>query len=119
MHVIPVSKETEQCMQHCDEAHHVCVELLTYCVEKGGRYTEPELICLLRDCAEICQTSANFMLRGSDMHANVCNACAEICRRCAEACQRFSDDEKMRTCAEICRRCAEVCQRMGQMAPVR
>ena len=28
------------------------------------------------DCADICHTAANFMLRGSDLHAHTCAACA-------------------------------------------
>jgi hypothetical protein len=119
MHIIPMNKDVEQCVQHCEECHHVCVELLTYCVEKGNKHTEPEHIRILRDCAEICQTAANFMLRGSKLHSLVCNVCAEICRRCAESCEKFGDDDKMRMCAEMCRKCADSCHKMGQMAGAR
>jgi hypothetical protein len=119
MHIIPMNKDVEQCVQNCEECHQACVELLTYCVEKGNKHTDPEHIRILRDCAEICQTSANFMLRGSKLHSLVCNVCAEICRRCAESCQKFSDDDTMRKCADMCRKCAETCQKMGQMAGAR
>jgi hypothetical protein len=69
------------------------------------------------DCAEICETSANFMIRGSELHHLTCGACAEVCDRCAEDCERMGDDETMRRCAETCRRCAESCHRMaGAMA---
>ena len=71
---------------------------------------------LLLDCAEICQTSANFMLRGSDLHMRTCAVCAEVCQRCAESCERMGDDTQMRACAEECRRCADSCHRMATMA---
>ena len=35
-------------------------------------------VIVLLDCAEICQTSANFMLRGSPLHTNTCAACAIV-----------------------------------------
>ena len=65
------------------------------------------------DCAEICQTSAHFMQRGSDLHRPVCAACAQVCQRCADDCERLSDDNRMAACAEMCRRCAESCRHMA------
>ncbi len=119
MHIIPMTKEVEQCLNSCTECHSICAEILTYCLEKGNKHTEPEHIKLLRDCAEICQTSANFMLRGSKFHALVCGACAQICQKCAEMCEKFGDDEKMMQCAEVCRRCADSCTRQAQTASSR
>jgi hypothetical protein len=90
--------------------------MVAHCLEKGGRHAEPQHIRLLLDCAEICQTSANFMVRGSDLHAATCRACAEVCERCADDCERMADDEMMRRCAEICRRCAASCAQMAGAA---
>jgi hypothetical protein len=70
----------------------------------------------LLDCADICQASANFMLRGSELHMRTCAVCAEVCERCAESCERLADDPQMRACAEECRRCADSCRRMASMA---
>jgi hypothetical protein len=86
---------------------------VTYCLQKGGRHAEPAHIRLLQDCAEICQTSANFMLRGSELHTRTCGVCAKVCERCAAECARMSDDTQMKTCADMCRRCAESCQQMS------
>jgi len=82
----------------------------------GGQHAEPQHIGLLLDCAEICQTSANFMLRGSDRHMRTCAVCAEVCEQCAQDCERMGDDAQMRACAEVCRRCADSCRRMATMA---
>jgi len=71
------------------------------------------LVRLLLDCAEICATSADFMIRGSDMHAHVCQACAAVCDRCADECDRMAEDPYLAACAEICRRCAETCREMA------
>lgn len=104
------SSEIEECIQACLECHHVCFEMaMNHCLETGGKHTEPAHFRLLINCAEICQTSANFMLSGSGLHKLTCGVCAEVCRRCAEDCERIGD---MDECVTACRRCAETCQRM-------
>ena len=72
---------------------------------------------LLLDCAQICATSADFMLRMSDHHPQVCGVCADICDACARECESMADGaEFMRRCADACRRCAESCRRMSSGA---
>jgi Domain of Unknown Function (DUF326) len=107
------SPEMERCIDNCQECHEVCLHTVTHCLDKGGRHAEAHHIRLLLDCAEICETSANFMIRHSDLHAETCRACSEVCERCAEDCERLADDDMMRRCAEICRRCAESCRQMA------
>jgi hypothetical protein len=75
-------------------------------MQMGGAHVEPSHIRLLLGCAEICQASANFMLRGSEFHGRLCAVCAEICEMCAESCERLGDDEQMRACIAACRHCA-------------
>jgi len=94
---------------HC---HTVCLETINHCLTKGGEHADPEHIKLLQDCAEICQTAANFMTRESALHAEICRTCAEVCEAGAVDCDRF-DDDMMRQCADICRRCAESCRQMA------
>ncbi len=106
------SQEMEQCIQNCTDCHHICLETVSHCLEMGGEHAEVNHIRLLLDCAEICQTSANFMIRGSEFHARTCGVCAEICERCAADCERFGD-EFMNQGAQICRRCAESCRQMA------
>lgn len=111
------TREMEDCIEACTECHSVCLATVRHCLERGGEHAEPRHITLLLDCAEICATSANFMLRASEHHGRTCGTCAELCRACAEDCERLGrDDEVMQRCAEICRRCAESCDRMAQMA---
>jgi hypothetical protein len=107
-----ISTEMRRCIDLCLECHSVCLETITHCLHMGGEHTEPHHLRLMMDCAEICQTSANFMLRGSDLHGMTCAICADICERCAEDCEQF-DDAQMEECAEVCRRCADSCQEMA------
>jgi hypothetical protein len=108
-----ISGEMRRCIQNCSECHGVCVETVTHCLQKGGRHAAPDHIRLLLDCAQICQTSADFMLRSSPLHTRTCAVCAEVCEQCARDCEQLGDDEMMRRCAETCRRCAESCRQMA------
>ncbi len=62
------------------------------------------------NCAEICQTSANFLLSGSAFHQKVCAVCAEICDACAKSCEQVGG---MEDCVKACRECAESCRKMA------
>jgi hypothetical protein len=104
------------CIENCLDCHSICLETITYCLGQGGTHAEAAHIRLLLDCAEICQTSANFMLRSSDLHGRTCDVCAEVCERCAQDCEQFGDDVTMRACADMCRRCAESCRQMVSVA---
>ncbi len=104
-----------ECLENCLNCYRVCNETLSHGWQLGGRYAEAAHLRLLADCADICQTSASFLMRGSERHASVCAVCAEICTRCAEQCERFADDEWMKVCATACRHCAESCQTMSAM----
>ena len=110
-----ISKEMQQCIDACTSCHAICLQTAHECLHMGGKHADAHHVGLLLDCAEICQTSANFMLRGSDQHTNICAACAAVCRACEEACRSMGSDELMRRCAEACRQCAESCERMASM----
>ena len=108
------TREMQGCIDECLRCHSVCVQTVMHCLELGGKHADPGHIGLLEDCAEICQTSANFMLRGSERHQLTCRVCADVCRACAEACERLAGgDQLMQQCAEACRRCQESCERMA------
>lgn len=126
----------QECIDNCTRCHNVCLETFNYCLWLGGRYIESVHLRLLLDCAEICQTSANFMLRGSDLHRETCGACAVVCENCAKDCERYAVpgegsgapmsrhsgvphvskenvDEQMKYCAEVCKQCARSCHEMA------
>lgn len=106
-----MSQEMQQCIQECLNCHRVCLqEAMNHCLEMGGKHTEANHFRLMINCAEICQTSANFLLSNSPLHKRTCAVCAEVCEACAQSCERVGD---MAECVEACRRCAESCRRMA------
>jgi len=112
-----ISAKDRKSIEICSESHTVCLETLAYAINKGESQFEPKLLRLLLDCAEICQTSTNFMLRSSEFSSHACGVSAEISRRCADECHKLADeDEVMKHCAEVCRRCADSCKKMSAVA---
>jgi hypothetical protein len=65
------------CIEVCFRLPKACLQTVPYCLQMGGHHAKPNHIRLMLDCAEVCQTSANFMLRGSDLHAYTCG---RVCR---------------------------------------
>lgn len=99
------------CIDACTECHQICLQTaMTHCLAMGGKHVEANHFRLMMGCAEICQTSANFMLSGSRMHGAICAACAEICEACARSCEEVGD---MDACSSACRHCAESCRAMS------
>lgn len=106
-------QDMQHCIQQCTNCHNVCTQTVSYCLEQGGKHAQADHVRLVLDCAEICATSADFMLRGSPLHQRTCGVCAEVCERCAQSCEQFDDDAQMKACAEACRNCARSCQQMA------
>ena len=109
-----MSQEMQECINNCLSCHAVCLETIAQCLQMGGEHAEPSHITTLQDCAQICMTSADFMLRGSNSHGQTCGVCADICERCAVDCESMADgNDFMARCAAECRRSAESCRRMA------
>ncbi|MCW2962633.1 MAG: hypothetical protein JWM25_1058 [Thermoleophilia bacterium] len=109
-----LSGQMQDCIENCDDCRDLCTATVNHCLELGGVHATPANIRLLLDCAEICQTSASFMLRGSDLHRLTCGVCADICARCADECEQLAGgDAQMLACARACRACSESCERMA------
>lgn len=111
MHHDHQSPEMKTGIDNCLACYRECLPIaMNHCLEMGGKHTEQQHFRLMMACAEICRTSAHFMLIGSEHHKHVCRECAEICAQCAEDCERIGD---MESCVGACRRCAESCTKMA------
>jgi hypothetical protein len=109
-----LTEEMKTCIENCLKCHALCIATTIHCLRLGGHHASPRHIALLMDCAEICQTSANFMLRHSRFHAQTCGICADVCESCAADCENLADgDKQMLSCAEMCYQCADTCRQMS------
>lgn len=99
----------------CLECHATCEHTIQHCLEKGAMHAAAAHIVVMRDCAQLCITCADFMARSSSLHAGVCALCAEACEACIESCQSVNDDAHMQACIDACNACAESCRAMSQM----
>lgn len=112
-----ISQEMRSCIDACLTCYRDCLETKAHCIGMGGKHVNAEHLGTLDDCAVLCETAANLMLRSSDLHADLCGVCADACERCADSCERLAgDDETMRRCAQTCRHCAESCRAMAGAA---
>ncbi|MCE7914192.1 MAG: four-helix bundle copper-binding protein [Nitrosomonas sp. PRO4] len=102
----------QACIAACSNCHQVCLQMaMNHCLETGGKHVEPSHFRLMMSCAELCQTSANFLLSG--FHQNtLCGICADICEACAMDCERIGGMEE---CVQACKKCAETCRQMTNM----
>jgi hypothetical protein len=107
------SEEVQECLKASLDCYQTCTDTTILCLSIGGKHAEPEHINLLMDCARICSTNADFIIRNSTYYPQTCGICADICDECGDNCDRF-EDEFMKECASVCRRCAESCREMAR-----
>lgn len=100
-----------ECLKNSFDCYQKCTETITRCITLEGKHFEPEHLNLLMDCARICVTNADFILRNSNCYQQTCSITANICDECADNFERFEEDF-MKECANVCRRCAESCREM-------
>ncbi|MFO0842294.1 MAG: four-helix bundle copper-binding protein [Gemmataceae bacterium] len=109
-----LSDKMTNCLNACETCRRVCAETFSHCLAEGGKHAEPQHLRLLLDCVDACRASAEFLVRGSELHHLTCGTCAAVCERCAEDCERVDGDEQMRKCAAACRACARSCSEMSE-----
>jgi hypothetical protein len=108
-----VSDEVRQCLRDSLDCYQSCNETILRCLSMGGKHAESDHINLMMDCARICNTNADFIMRNSTYYPQTCGICADICDECGDNCDRFEEDF-MKECASVCRRCAESCREMAR-----
>lgn len=107
-HLDPAMKA---CIDACLACQTTCLDMaMNHCLNVGGPHVEQEHFRTMIACADICATSARFMMMGSKHHPHVCRECAEICRECAASCARL---DGMQACVDACKACAESCEAMA------
>lgn len=98
-------------IDRCLDCYQTCFSTaMSHCLPEGGKHIEGRYLGLMLNCAELCRTTAEFMMSNSPLHGRVCAACAEVCDACAESCEQVGG---MAECVQACRACAESCREMS------
>jgi hypothetical protein len=106
--------EMTKCIQLCRDCHAMCTQTISHCLKLGGRHAAPDHIRLMEDCAQMCATAADYMLRESPFHDRICRLCSDLCKQCGKDCEEVAgDDQMVKQCLEMCRKCAGSCDRMA------
>ena len=101
------------CIDECQKCHTVCLTTAAELSHDPARLrSSPAQILAMLDAAQICATTADFMVRGSAHHAEMCRLCADICEACIRACKGMPG---METCVAACVSCAKRCRTMAAM----
>ena len=109
--------EMQRCIQLCRDCHTICTQTIAHCLKLGGRHAAPDHIRLFVDCAQMCATAADYMVRESPFHDRICRVCSDLCKQCGKDCEQVAGDDKMvKQCIDMCRKCADSCERMAAKA---
>lgn len=109
------AREVQEATDDCLECHRVCLHTFSHLLtlETDAEIAEPDQLNLLLDCADICATCADFLLRASAFQTRIADLCCEICRRSQQLCELPGGaDPIVRECAAVCARCANSCRRL-------
>ena len=95
-------KTIQECTATCEHME----KMMLYMPDVAQRINQ---VNLLRDCADICDTTENYLARNSVFSKSIAAQCAEICVTCGLECAKFPDQHSQ-MCAQICFNCAEECR---------
>ena len=104
--------DREECIEACLECYRTCVETaMTHCLPAGGEHVELGHFRLMVNCADICRTTASFLLSESEFHERICAVCTDVCEACADSCRAIGG---MDDCVAACELCADSCAAMSE-----
>ncbi|WCK52927.1 four-helix bundle copper-binding protein [Aneurinibacillus sp. Ricciae_BoGa-3] len=100
--MFPVLRTIQHCASHCEHMG----KMFLHSPDVYARTTQ---IDLLRDCADICDSTARYIARNSMFSKSLAKKCARICETCGTYCLQFPD-EASQLCARVCLHCAAECR---------
>ncbi len=102
-----LSPEDSKAVVDCTNAHNVTLQTLRYSEEQGGKFSDPENLNIIQDCADICQLVNSMVLRQSSMKKDIAEVCKKACDACVKFAENFSEDEQMKTMLEYAKKASE------------
>jgi hypothetical protein len=95
------------------ECEMICEEMTGYLKTRQNIELRMQQLELLRDCADICSSTAKCIARNSDYAGCFADLCAKICKACSKECLKYSD-KMSKKCGYICKNCAQECQKYAE-----
>lgn len=104
----------QTCIDECNRCAQACYECFKACINEPDIQARKNCICMLIECAQMCQMSSGMMAMDGQFSKQHCQLCATVCDKCAQECDMFKDDH-CKQCADECRTCADECRKMSNM----
>lgn len=98
-----LKKKLAACIVACQNCSDACLD------ETDMLPKMVECIRLDRDCAEMCQTTLNFISRNSNYAAEMISMCEKLCKACGDECGKH-EAQHCKDCAKACKECEEACK---------
>ena len=96
-------------IQKLNDCIAACLHCSDACLETDNPKMMVSCIRTDRECATICQATANLLAQDGIDAAKLVKLCAETCRRCEKECSQHNHDH-CKKCAAACRACAAACE---------
>lgn len=103
------------CAKACDDCARICNLCAAHCTKMAvdGKKEHLATVRTCVDCASICKSASEIVIKSGPFSDLICTACADACKRCGDACEKHADhDPIMKQCAAECRRCEKACRMM-------
>lgn len=100
------------CLGHAKACQQGCLELIAKPAADLDALTADQRV-LIRDLADVCGLTAEFIARGSGRITYACWLCARLCRLAGDT--LAGREGRARGLAIACQRCADACEPLGLM----
>ncbi len=99
---------------NCKACADVCQQTVNYCASMKGKFAEPAIVNVIKDCFTACRTTGDYLTRGSALDVKSAATCIQACNECAKTCDQFAGDQQMVTCANECRKTVSNLEKVKQ-----
>jgi len=109
--------ELAHCIGSCVICATTCTACADACLAEEMEHDLTECIRTNLDCADVCRTTGQALVRQTQPDFTLlyhqADACRFACNACAKICEQHADmHEHCRICAEACRQCEAACDKL-------
>jgi hypothetical protein len=91
------------------ECYAACQKALAFNpLPKTNANLPPTYLKHLNACSEVCEFTANMLLKGKAGTGLLCDIATRVCGKCADSCEK-AEEPHIKSIAELCRKTAAAC----------